>query len=203
MLRQLLLTIESRAKLLTLCATCTGSLTAHADWQLINADSQLSFVSIKATHIAERHSFSRLSGRIEESGRAHLTVDLGSVNTGIDIRDQRMRDLLFNIIEIPNAKFTTDLNVNAANALRAGEQTNLLVQGELRVNKLSVDIETELSVVRLAENRVIVSTKTPMLLNASSLGLAEGVEQLRAIANLPDISLAVPVTFQLLFEKTP
>ena len=203
MLRQLLLTIESRAKLLTLCAMCTGSLTAHADWQLINADSQLSFVSIKTTHIAERHSFSRLSGRIEESGRAHLTVDLGSVNTGIDIRDQRMRDLLFNIIEIPNAKFTTDLNVNAANALRAGEQTNLLVQGELRVNKLSVDIETELSVVRLAENRVIVSTKTPMLLNASSLGLAEGVEQLRAIANLPDISLAVPVTFQLLFEKTP
>lgn len=203
MLRQLLLTIESRAKLLTLCAMCTGSLTAHADWQLINADSQLSFVSIKATHIAERHSFSRLSGRIEESGRAHLTVDLGSVNTGIEIRDQRMRDLLFNIVEIPNAKFTTDLNVNAANALRAGEQTNLLVQGELRVNKLSVDIETELSVVRLAENRVIVSTKTPMLLNASSLGLAEGVEQLRAIANLPDISLAVPVTFQLLFEKTP
>ena len=203
MLRQLLLTIESRAKLLTLCAMCTGSLTAHADWQLINADSQLSFVSIKTTHIAERHSFSRLSGRIEESGRAHLTVDLGSVNTGIEIRDQRMRDLLFNIVEIPNAKFTTDLNVNAANALRAGEQTNLLVQGELRVNKLSVDIETELSVVRLAENRVIVSTKTPMLLNASSLGLAEGVEQLRAIANLPDISLAVPVTFQLLFEKTP
>jgi hypothetical protein len=42
-----------------------------------------------------------------------------------------------------------------------------------------------------------------MLLSASSLGLAEGVEQLRAIANLPDISLAVPVTFQLLFEKTP
>ena len=203
MLRQLLLTIESRAKLLTLCAMCTGSLTAHADWQLINADSQLSFVSIKATHIAERHSFSRLSGRIEESGRAHLTVDLGSVNTGIEIRDQRMRDLLFNITEIPNAKFTTDLNVNAANALRAGEQTNLLVQGKLSVHKLSVDIETELSVVRLAENRVIVSTKTPMLLSASSLGLAEGVEQLRAIANLPDISLAVPVTFQLLFEKTP
>ena len=203
MLRQLLLTIESRAKLLTLCAMCTGSLTAHADWQLINADSQLSFVSIKATHIAERHSFSRLSGRIEESGRAHLTVDLGSVNTGIEIRDQRMRDLLFNITEIPKAKFTTDLNINTASALQAGEQKNLLVQGKLSVHKLSVDIETELSVVRLAENRVIVSTKTPMLLSASSLGLAEGVEQLRAIANLPDISLAVPVTFQLLFEKTP
>ena len=77
------------------------------------------------------------------------------------------------------------------------------MQGKLSVHKLSVDIETELSVVRLAENRVIVSTKTPMLLSASSLGLAEGVEQLRAIANLPDISLAVPVTFQLLFEKTP
>ena len=45
-----------------------------------------------------------------------------------------------------------------------------------------------------------------VLRTCSDLGIdvvAEGVEQLRAIANLPDISLAVPVTFQLLFEKTP
>jgi polyisoprenoid-binding protein YceI len=130
-------------------------------------------------------------------------VDLGSVDTGIEIRDQRMRDLLFNITDIPNAEFTTTLDVNTVSALRAGEQTKLLVQGELRVHRLSVDIETELAVVRLADNQVIVSTTTPMLLSASSLGLADGVEQLRAIANLPDISLAVPVTFQLLFAKTP
>ena len=66
-----------------------------------------------------------------------------------------------------------------------------------------MDVETEVSAVRLADNRLMVSTTQPLLLNASALGLADGVERLRAIANLPSISLAVPVTFQLLFEKTP
>mgnify|MGYP003311122456 FL=1 len=68
---------------------------------------------------------------------------------------------------------------------------------------MSIDVETQVSAVKLADNRLMVATKQPLLLNASALGLADGIEQLRAIANLPSISLAVPVTFQLLFEKTP
>ena len=71
------------------------------------------------------------------------------------------------------------------------------------MQEIVADVETEVSAVRLADNRLMVSTTQPLLLNASALGLADGVERLRAIANLPSISLAVPVTFQLLFEKTP
>jgi hypothetical protein len=73
----------------------------------------------------------------------------------------------------------------------------------LQVQEIVVDVETEVSAVRLADNRLMVSTTQPLLLSASALGLADGIERLRAIANLPSISLAVPVTFQLLFEKTP
>jgi polyisoprenoid-binding protein YceI len=203
MLRQLISTTGGHVKLLILCATCMGSLSANADWQLVNKDSQLSFVSIKAAHIAERHMFTALSGNVKEDGTAQLSVDLGSVNTGIEIRDQRMRDLLFSVADFPSADFTTALDLAPVSALAIGAQTNLLVQGKLRVQKIVVDVETEISAVKLADNRLVVATTQPLLLSASALGLADGVERLRAIANLPSISLAVPVTFQLLFEKTP
>ena len=203
MLRQLIATTGDRVKLLIFCATCMASLSANADWQLVNKDSRLSFVSIKAAHIAERHTFTALSGNVRENGNVELSVDLASVNTGIEIRDQRMRDLLFSVVDFPSADFTTTLDLASVNALAIGARTNLLVGGKLRVQEIVVDVETEVSAVRLADNRLMVSTTQPLLLNASALGLADGVERLRAIANLPSISLAVPVTFQLLFEKTP
>ena len=203
MLRQLIATTEDRVKLLIFCATCMASLSANADWQLVNKDSRLSFVSIKAAHIAERHTFTALRGTVRENGNVELSVDLASVNTGIEIRDQRMRDLLFSVVDFPSADFTTTLDLASVNALAIGARTNLLVGGRLRVQEIVTDVETEVSAVRLADSRLMVSTTQPLLLNASALGLADGVERLRAIANLPSISLAVPVTFQLLFEKTP
>lgn len=203
MLRQLISTTGGHIKLLILCTACLGSLSANADWQLVNKDSQLSFVSIKAAHIAERHTFKALSGNVKEDGTAQLSVDLASVSTGIEIRDQRMRDLLFSVADFPSADFTTGLDLAPVSALAIGAQTNLLVQGKLRVQEIVVDVETEISAVKLADNRLVVATTQPLLLSASALGLADGIERLRAIANLPSISLAVPVTFQLLFEKTP
>ena len=203
MICQLTSTIRDYAKLLAVGAICAGPLNAHADWLLVNKDSQLNFISIKVAHIAEQHSFDTLSGAVKEDGSAHLSIDLASVKTGIEIRDQRMRDLLFKVADFPRADFNTVMDLDAATALAVGERTELSVRGTLRLQDISADLETEVTAVKLADNRVMVTTNKPVLLNASPLGLADGVEQLRAIAKLPGISLAVPVTFQLLFEKTP
>ena len=141
MLRQLIATTEDRVKLLIFCATCMASLSANADWQLVNKDSRLSFVSIKAAHIAERHTFTALSGTVRENGNVELSVDLASVNTGIEIRDQRMRDLLFSVVDFPSADFATTLDLASVNALAIGARTNLLVGGKLRVQEIVVDVE--------------------------------------------------------------
>jgi hypothetical protein len=43
-------------------------------------------------------------------------------------------------------------------------------------------------------------TLAPLVLNAADFGLAEGLESLRALAGLPAISLAVPVSAVLIFN---
>ena len=69
------------------------------------------------------------------------------------------------------------------------------------MHRVFADIETIVTAVKLTDDRIMLTSKEPVLLNASSLGMLDGVELLRYIANLPVISLAVPVTFQLQFQK--
>ena len=76
MICQLTSTIRDYAKLLAVGAICAGPLNAHADWLLVNKDSQLNFISIKVAHIAEQHSFDTLSGAVKEDGSAQLSLSL-------------------------------------------------------------------------------------------------------------------------------
>jgi hypothetical protein len=47
----------------------------------------------------------------------------------------------------------------------------------------------------------MVSSRKPVIVNAASVDLADGIEALREVANLPSISKAVPVSFVLTFEE--
>ena len=67
---------------------------AHADWYLDNESSRLSFVTTKNTEIAEVHRFLVLHGKVDSKGAAQLEVELESVNSGIPLRDERMRNQL-------------------------------------------------------------------------------------------------------------
>ena len=60
---------------------------AVADWQLEPSPSSLSFVSIKNNVIAEAHTFTKLSGSVDQIGAAHIDIDLNSVETLIPIRN--------------------------------------------------------------------------------------------------------------------
>ena len=59
----------------------------------------------------------------------------------------------------------------------------------------------KLSVTRLSHQSFLVQSSEPLLLNAGSLGLSDGIESLRVIAGLPSISKSVPVTFSLIFRQ--
>ena len=83
---------------------------AHAEWQLDGAASSVHFVSIKNEAIAESHHFNKLDGSISDAGEATLNIDLASVETGIEIRDQRMREMLFEVAQFPRANISMQMD---------------------------------------------------------------------------------------------
>jgi polyisoprenoid-binding protein YceI len=173
-------------------ALCSG--TAWADWTLDNSQSALYFVSIKKDHIAETHTFKTLSGLITSAGQGSLNIDLTSVSTHIDIRDQRIRDHLFETQTFTNAFVSVDLGQTG---IKPGIQT---VNVALGLHGMKKELTATVAVTEIGDS-VQVATVAPIILNAEDFNLAAGLTTLREIASLGSISNAVPVTFFLTFTK--
>lgn len=172
---------------------------AVADWALNNEASVLNFVSVKKNTIGETHRFNQLSGTISQDGAFKASIKLASVNTNIAIRDERMKTMLFDLANFPQADITGN-TVNAFKAPAAGEVKTEAVKLQLAINGKNIPLEARLRVIGLGKQGLLVSTIEPLLLDAAALGYTEGVDKLREVAQLPSISTVVPVTFSLVFD---
>tara|TARA_Y100000590_G_scaffold90669_2_gene102300 strand:+ start:23204 stop:23791 length:588 start_codon:yes stop_codon:yes gene_type:complete len=172
-----------------------------SEWKLVNEDSKFHFLSIKASDIAEIHTFRELSGSVKENGEAEIIINIASLETLIPIRNERMNNLLFETEIFPKAIFKFDIDIENTLLIKDGESSDLIFRGELDFKGKKFSIPIHLSVTRLNKSSFLVSSFKPVLLNADRLGLSNGIESLRAIAGLPSISKSVPVTFSLTFRK--
>ncbi|MDP1159906.1 YceI family protein, partial [Klebsiella variicola] len=77
----------------------------------------LSFVTTKNTEIAEVQRFLVLHGKVDSKGAAQLEVELESVNSGVPLRDERMRNELFEIKTFPDALINAQINLQPINDL--------------------------------------------------------------------------------------
>ena len=184
---------------LTSIALLAGS--AQAQWSLDNSASTLSFVTVKADHVGEVHTFDQLSGSIDDRGNVEIMVELASVNTLIDIRNERMQNMLFETNLFPRAMITGDVDLASFVEMSPGASITAQVEFELDIHGVSNSYNTDLIVTRLA-NGVVASTSKPIIVTAASHGLVDGVEALREIAGLPSISRSVPVTFNVVFDES-
>lgn len=172
-----------------------------AGWSLDQESSDFSFSSIKKAKVLENHSFNKFSGSIDDSGKATLILDLTSVNTGIEIRDERMQNMLFETEKYTQASFTTQVDISKIEQLAPGSISNQTVKGVLKLHGMEKELSAELNVIKLSDNKLLVSTAQPISINAADFALDSGVSALREIAKLPSISFAVPVSFSLTFTK--
>lgn len=186
--------------LLILCLIFSGM--AWADWELDNTESVINFVSIKNSSVGETHSFGSLSGAIGANGEAQLSIALDSVDTLIEIRDERMRELLFETVKFPAARISAQVDP-ALLAEAAGGET-VVIDLPVTLTLHGVEKALTVSLVAVGENdgRLRVLTSRPVVINAADFGLGGGVKALQEIAGLQAISDAVPVSLQLLFVKT-
>lgn len=173
---------------------------AFGAWTLDGDQSAVSFVSTKAINVAEVHRFGELSGSVDDAGMVGVSISLSSVDTGIELRDERMREMLFDTARYATAEVTAEVDVDAIRDLSAGQSIDLTIEGRVDLHGQSQPLTMEVVVTRSGEHRLLVVSKKPVIINAPQFALSEGVEALREIAGLPSISLAVPVSFVLAFD---
>lgn len=189
-------------RLLALTTLVLMAPAALADWKLVDEDSRLSFASIKQGSIAETHHFKRLTGNIADSGAASIAVPLATVETDIPIRNERMQKLLFDTAKHARASVTAQVDIAELEALEPGQTTKIDTDLQLSIRGTGHTESAQLQVTMLKDGRLLVSTVSPVMLNAADYQLLEGIEKLRQIAGLDSISPVVPVTVKLVFERS-
>jgi len=170
-------------------------------WTLDPADSRLSYVSIKAGEIAEANRFDRLAGSVAADGTATLDIELASVNTGVDIRNERMREIFFEVTGNPKAVVTAKLDPATFTGLAVGQSITRTMNATVALKGVESTVESEVLVTRVSADRVTVVPTAPVIISTDMFELTDELGELRALAQLPSITPAVPVTFALTFTR--
>lgn len=185
----------------TACALALAATPAladgHANWA--TSDATVAFGSVKKGTIGEVHHFEDVSGTVSEGGEVTLTIDLSSVETYIDIRNERMLEHVF--ASIGSAELSGEVDMDDINELAIGETEVVDFEGAVTLGAVSADVEAEMLVARLAEDRVLVTTADFIMLSTADLGIDAGIDKLKELASLPGITRATPITVRAVFEK--
>ena len=101
------------------------NLTAQANWYLDGESSRLSFITTQNANIADVHRFLVLHGKVDRKGLAQLRIEMDSVNSAVPLRDERMRDVLFDFKHFPEAQISAQIDLQPINDLAPGAQLEL------------------------------------------------------------------------------
>ena len=168
-------------------------------WTLDGEASYLAFGSIKKDKIGEVNSFSGLKGTVDADGKADVTIDLTTLETNIDIRNERMLEHVFK--GAGEAQLTAQLDMDEVKGLAVGEMAVVDVEGALSLLGVSTELDLEMVVVRLAVNKVMALSNDMVFVGTEELGVTAGIDKLMELAKLPGITRTSPVTLRLVFTS--
>ena len=182
-------------------AVLLASTAAQAEWKLDGAASSFYYVTNKAAAVSEVNTFKGLSGAISEQGAATLSIDLATVDTAVDVRNQRMRDIVFQVAQFPKADVSVAVDTAALSALKAGSSVTGSYPVSVSLHGMKAELMADLQVTRLDAKTLQVQLARPLIVAASSFGLVDAVEELRKLANLASITPNVVVDFTLVYRE--
>ncbi len=179
-------------------ALVASSVTA-GEWAIDSGASAVSFGSVKKDTVGESHSFTSVSGMIGQDGAATISVDLGSVETNIDIRNERIGEHVFH--NMASASVTGQVDLATIEALGIGEMAAVYVDATLQLMGKEVGFDAPMIAVRLSETRAMVVSDGLAYISTEDMGIDGGVDMLMELASLPGITRTVPITVRLVFDQ--
>lgn len=170
------------------------------NWTLSGEGSHIAFGSVKKNTAGEIHGFTALSGSVDETGAVAIEIDLTSVETNIDIRNERMIEHVFGK-DNPKATLKAQLEPGSLADMKPGDTQEVDVEAVLSFVGKDVPVETTLFVARLGADRAMVTTDSMIMLSTEDLGVDGGIDTLMDLAKLPGITRISPVTVRLMFDR--
>lgn len=182
---------------------CPGRVDAQdfmsQEWVLNPSLSNVYMQSVKKNAIFETHQFTAVEGNVSKDGDATIKIELNSLDTSHDLRNTRMRFLLFETFKFPFAEITAKLDKSKLQALSDTTRITYPLKFTLNMHGIKKEIEAPVWVTRIGNTSVSVATVKPIIVSAKTFGLEAGIAKLReAVKGIP-IAAASSITFDLVF----
>jgi outer membrane protein OmpA-like peptidoglycan-associated protein len=173
---------------------------ADPAWILDPANSTLTYQSVKKNTIVETNTIRNISGRIEPDGNAKVQFDLDSVDTGIDLRNVRMRFLFFETYSFPIATATLKLDPAQFADLAKVRRMTVPLTFTLNLHGVDKELKSDAIVTMLTEGSVSVASKAPIAVHVEDFGLLPNIDKLQQAANVSSIVPTASVSYDFVFN---
>ncbi len=117
-----------------------------------------------------------------------------SIDTSIEIRDQRMRELFFETDTYPTAEVTAEIENDLPLMAPYNIDFNFTLHGQSHAFQVPV-------IIHSGSADMMVTSAEDVILSATNYGLGSALENLREIAGLESINPQVRVSFKLHFKQ--
>lgn len=189
--------------LMTAAVSAYGENTDSGLWNA--QDSTITFLSSKINKqlnsITEQSSFTASKSQLDTEGNFIMSIDLSSVKTNIDLRDQRLKDWVFEIGKFANAEISGKVEMSAINNLKDGDAISLQQPLLINIHGKKINFNADLSIQRNMDNKITVSTRSPVVLDVKQMGMTEGVARMVEVMGLSSIVEQVPISFNGTFTR--
>lgn len=179
------------------------TLSLATQWQA--DDVEVSFLTTKVTEtrstVTELNSFEKATATVNFDGKLDAVIDLNSVDSGIDIRDERLQKIIFAAAKDRKLLVSGKIDLAEIDKLKVGQSLVLKQPLHLTFAGKGADVTAELLVTRQEGELLSVTTLKPILLDLTLFGVDEGVNQLTELAGLQTIALQVPTLLHTTFHR--
>lgn len=170
-------------------------------WRLDPAATSLTFQSVKKGTIVETSKFATLDGTIAKDGSAEIKVVLESVDTGIDLRNVRMRFLFFETYKFPVATITAKIDQGALNDLPAKHRLRMDVDYTMSLHGVEKQYKSPVVVTLIDNDTVSIASAAPVIIPVADFDLGPNITKLeQAVGNIT-ITPTTSVSFDFVFDK--
>lgn len=169
-------------------------------WILDTDISALRFQSVKNATKVESSSFSTYKGSIDDAGVATIKVKLDSVDTKVDLRNVRMRFLMFETFKFPEAVIKMDIDPASLADLQEVRRKVMVMPYTISLHGVTSAREAEIAVTLLDDNKVSVTSATPISIPVADFELQAGLQKLEEAAKVVIVPSAT-VSFDFTFDR--
>lgn len=190
---------------LALIAAAVGLRSANAqdflnqDWVLDPRQSHVYMQTEKLDAVIERHQFTTVEGGVSKDGIATVKIDLASLETNTDLRNVRMRFLLFETFKFPTAEISARLDKAKLQGLATKKPVSYPLTLSVNMHGIANEIQTSVWITRVSDTTISVATMNPIVVTAESFGftpnIAKLVDAMGGIRIVPNASISFDLMF--------